>query len=175
MTAPNHQTFINFQKGDNQAIETIYSYYKPGVIRFIISLIKDAEESEVIFHNVFLKILRKRKQLNTEKGIQAYIFTIAKNEVIDYFNRLNSTRKKVDEYYHNRIETSVDLKEEEEKLMLRLEEGIDQLSEQRRKVIRLSYFDNLSYQEIAEQMMISKNTVKNHLIKARLSLRNYLT
>ena len=59
--------------------------------------------------------------------------------------------------------------------MIRLEEAIEMLTDQRKKVVKLSYFENLSYQEIADQMLISKNTVKNHLIKARLNLRNYLT
>lgn len=175
MTAPSTQTIENFKKGDQEAIEEVYHFYKPTVVRFILSLIKDAEEAEVIFHNVFLKILRKKKDLDSEKGIRSYIFTISKNEVIDYFNHLNSSRKKTDEYYKNRIESSVDMKLEEEALMIRLEEAIESLTDQRKKVVRLSYFENLSYQEIADQMLISKNTVKNHLIKARLSLRNYLT
>lgn len=175
MTAPTKETIENFKKGEQEAIESVYHFYKPLVVRFIISMIKDAEEAEVIFHNVFLKILRKKKSLNPEKGIHSYIFTISKNEVIDYFNQLSSDRKKAEEFYLNRIESTVDLKLEEEALMMRLEEAIEMLSDQRKKVVKLSYFNNLSYQEIADQMFISKNTVKNHLIKARLSLRNYLT
>ncbi|MDR7130568.1 RNA polymerase sigma-70 factor (ECF subfamily) [Algoriphagus sp. 4150] len=174
MTAPTIETIEDFKMGKQEAIESVYYSYKPTVVRFILSLIKDAEEAEAIFHNVFLKILRKRKELDTEKGIQSYIFTISKNEVLDYFNHLSSDRKKAKDFYKNRIESSVDLKMEEEALMVRLEEGIEKLTDQRKQVVKLSYFENLSYQEIADQMLISKNTVKNHLIKARLSLRNYL-
>ncbi|PZX54698.1 RNA polymerase sigma-70 factor (ECF subfamily) [Algoriphagus ratkowskyi] len=112
--------------------------------------------------------------MDSNKSLHSYIFTISKNEVIDYFNKLNSNRKKVEEYYTNKIETPVDINEEQEILFKRLEEGICQLSEQRRKVIHLSYFDNMSYQEISEHLRISKNTVKNHLVKAKVSLRNYL-
>ncbi|UZD23914.1 sigma-70 family RNA polymerase sigma factor [Algoriphagus halophytocola] len=174
MTEPTAKTIENFKKGKQEAIETIYYYYKPTIVRFIVSLIKDAEEAEVIFHNVFLKILRKKQDLDTEKGIRAYIFTISKNEVRDYFNQLSMRRKKAEEFYVNRIENTVDLKLEEEALLEKLEKAVEMLSEQRKKVIRLSYFENLSYQEIADQMLISKNTVKNHLIKARLSLGSYL-
>lgn len=173
---PTHtDTIRNFSKGDREAIETMYYQYKPSVMRFVLSMVKDAEEAEVIYHNVFLKILRKRKELDSEKSIKSYIFTISKNEVIDYFNQLNSDKKKAEEFYNNRIERPVDLKLEEEALMNRLEDAIDLLTDQRKKVIQLSYFENLSYQEIAERMLISKNTVKNHLIKAKISLRHYLT
>ncbi|WP_057936027.1 RNA polymerase sigma factor [Algoriphagus resistens] len=175
MTTPTIDTIENFKMGKQEAIESIYYIYKPIVVRFIVSLIKDAGEAEVIFHNVFLKILRKRKDLDSEKGIQSYIFTVSKNEVIDYFNHLSRDKVRSKEFYKNRIESSVDLKMEEEALMIRLEDAIERLTDQRKKVVKLSYFENLSYQEIADQMLISKNTVKNHLIKARLSLRNYLT
>lgn len=173
---PTHtDTIEKFNKGDREAIEKVYYHYKPSVLRFVLSMVKDAEEAEVIYHNVFLKILRKSKELDSEKSIKSYIFTISKNEVIDYFNQLNSNRKKAEEYYINRIERPVDLKLEEEALMNKLEDAMDLLTDQRKKVIQLSYFENLSYQEIAERMLISKNTVKNHLIKARISLRHYLT
>ncbi|PZX54697.1 hypothetical protein LV84_02850 [Algoriphagus ratkowskyi] len=49
MKIVNNQTFTDFQNGDIQAIDELYNFYKPYVIRFIVSLIKDAEESEAIF------------------------------------------------------------------------------------------------------------------------------
>ena len=168
-------TYERFKKGDTAATEKIYHHYKAPVVRFIVSMVKDAEESEGIFHEVFMKVIRKRKELDCQKGIQSYIFTIAKNEVIDYFNKLNNSRKKAEEYYKNRIETEVDVKQEEEVLLDRLEEAVANLTEQRKKVVEMSYYEDLSYQEIAERLMISKNTVKNHLIKARVSLRSYLS
>tara|TARA_R110002020_G_scaffold441077_2_gene651790 strand:- start:9 stop:431 length:423 start_codon:yes stop_codon:yes gene_type:complete len=140
MTAPTLDTIEDFKMGKQEAIEAVYYFYKPTVVRFILSLIKDAEESEVIFHNAFLKILRKRKNLDTEKGVRSYIFTITKNEVIDYFNHLSSDRKKAREFYHNRIESSTDLKIEEEALMVRLEEAIEKLTDQRKTVVKLSLF-----------------------------------
>ncbi len=175
MNEPTTDTIEDFKKGKQEAIEAVYHYYKPLLVNFVLTFIKDAEEAEVIFHNVFLKILRRKKELNSAQAIRPYVFTITKNEVRDYFKRLSLSRKKATEYYEGRIESSVDLKIEEEALLNKLEEAMEMLTEQRKKVIQLSYFDNLSYQEIADRMLISKNTVKNHLIKARLSLRSYLT
>ncbi|PZV79685.1 RNA polymerase sigma factor (sigma-70 family) [Algoriphagus aquaeductus] len=57
----------------------------------------------------------------------------------------------------------------------RLESAVDTLPYQRKKVLELSYFEDKSYQEIAEELGISKNTVKNHLIKARINLRDRLS
>ena len=167
--------FESFWNGEKHAIEAVYSYYKAPVMRFIVSMVKDSNDSESIFHEVIMKIIRRREKLCTDEGINAYVFTIAKNEVIDYFKKLKKDRERIEDFYKNRIESHDTMTaSEEEEIFANLEYALEGLSVQRKKVIELSYFQNLSYQEIAEKLMISKNTVKNHLIKAKLMLREQM-
>lgn len=167
--------FAAFRNGEKHAIEAVYSFYKAPVMRFIVSMVKDTIDSESIFHEVIMKVIRRREKLSAEDGINAYVFTIAKNEVIDYFKKLKKDRDRIEDYYKNRIENqNIVSAAEEEEIFSNLEFALEGLSVQRKKVIELSYFQNLSYQEIAEKLMISKNTVKNHLIKAKLMLREQL-
>lgn len=60
----------------------------------------------------------------------------------------------------------------EEETFLRLSRAVERLSEKRKMIIRLTIEEGKSYQEIADIMQISKNTVKNQLIKAKQHLRN---
>lgn len=175
MTPLDQTIFEAFKNGEKQAIEAVYSFYKAPVMRFIVSMVKDSIDSESIFHEVIMKIIRRREKLSTDEGINAYVFTIAKNEVIDYFKKLKKDRERIADFYRNRLENdqSSNLVDEEE-IFNQLEAALLGLSTQRKKVIELSYFQNLSYQEIAEQLLISKNTVKNHLIKARVMLREQM-
>lgn len=167
--------FEAFRNGEKQAIEAVYSFYKAPVMRFIVSMVKDSIDSESIFHEVIMKVIRRREKLSADDGINAYVFTIAKNEVIDYFKKLKKDRERIEDYYKNRIDSqNVMSSLDEEEVFTNLEGALDGLSVQRKKVIELSYFQNLSYQEIAEKLMISKNTVKNHLIKAKIMLREQL-
>ncbi|OOG77133.1 RNA polymerase sigma factor [Algoriphagus sp. A40] len=167
--------FEAFRNGEKQAIEAVYSFYKAPVMRFIVSMVKDSIDSESIFHEVIMKVIRRREKLSADDGINAYVFTIAKNEVIDYFKKLKKDRERIEDYYKNRIDSqNVMSAADEEEVFTNLEGALDGLSVQRKKVIELSYFQNLSYQEIAEKLMISKNTVKNHLIKAKIMLREQL-
>ncbi len=166
--------FEAFRNGEKHAIEAVYTFYKAPVMRFIVSMVKDTNDSESIFHEVIMKIIRRREKLCTDDGINAYVFTIAKNEVIDYFKKLKKDRERIEDYYKNRIESGDSMSAAEEEIFTNLEYALEGLSVQRKKVIELSYFQNLSYQEIAEKLMISKNTVKNHLIKAKLMLREQL-
>ncbi|MBN7813672.1 sigma-70 family RNA polymerase sigma factor [Algoriphagus sp. H41] len=175
MNSLDRSIFEAFRKGEKHAIEAVYTFYKAPVMRFIVSMVKDANDSESIFHEVIMKIIRRREKLCTDEGINAYVFTIAKNEVIDYFKKLKKDRERIEDYYKNRIQTSETMTAaEEEEIFANLEYALEGLSVQRKKVIELSYFQNLSYQEIADKLMISKNTVKNHLIKAKLMLREQL-
>lgn len=167
--------FEAFKKGENHAIEKIYNFYKGPVMRFVDSMVKDKIDSESIFHEVIMKIIRRRENLSKDEGIHAYVFTIAKNEVIDYFKKLKKDRERIEDFYKNRIESQDAMSAaDEEEIFSNLESALEGLSVQRKKVIELSYFQNLSYQEIAEKLMISKNTVKNHLIKAKLVLRDQM-
>lgn len=166
----------DFKNGEKHAVDAFYSLYKKPVLRFILSMVKDPIESEGIFHEVFLKIFRKRIELECSDRVHSYVFTITKNEIIDYFKRLKRDRERLENFYKNRIEeSSVDQLVEEEQVFLRLSEAVDSLSFQRKKVLQLSYYQDKSYQEIAEELGISKNTVKNHLIKARIDLRDRLS
>ena len=167
--------FEAFRNGEKHAIEAVYSFYKAPVMRFIVSMVKDSIDSESIFHEVIMKVIRRREKLSADIGINAYVFTIAKNEVIDYFKKLKKDRERIEDFYKNRIETQNQMSEaDEEAIFSNLELALEGLSVQRKKVIELSYVQNLSYQEIAEKLMISKNTVKNHLIKAKLMLREQM-
>ncbi|MBC6366859.1 RNA polymerase sigma factor [Algoriphagus sp. AK58] len=166
----------DFKNGEKHAVDAFYSLYKKPVLRFILSMVKDPFESEGIFHEVFLKIFRKRCELESADRVQSYIFTITKNEVIDYFKRLKRDRERLESFYKNRIEDrNGEEMAAEEMIFQRLESAVDTLPYQRKKVLELSYFEDKSYQEIAEELGISKNTVKNHLIKARINLRDRLS
>jgi RNA polymerase sigma-70 factor (family 1) len=167
--------FKDFKNGESHAIEAFYLQYKKPVLRFILSMVKDPLESEAIFHEVFMKILRKRRELDHADRVRSYVFTITKNEVIDYFKRLKRDRERLEKFYTTQIQqSSPEILEEEESILGRLEWALETLPCQRKKVLQLSYYQDKSYQEIAEEMGISKNTVKNHLIKARVDLRDRL-
>jgi len=163
----------DFKNGETYAIQAFYSIYKKPLLRFILSMVKDPLESESIFHEVFLKILRKRCELKSGDRVRAYVFTIAKNEVFDYFKLLRRDRERLENYYTTRVhEPTPESLEQKENTLVRLACALDSLPFQRKKVLELSYYEDKSYQEIAEELGISKNTVKNHLIKARVNLRD---
>ncbi|MCH7415268.1 sigma-70 family RNA polymerase sigma factor [Belliella sp. R4-6] len=176
MTPLDNETFEQFKSGNKQAIEKVYKIYKVPVMRFVQSFIKDREAAENIFHEVFLKIFDKKDALSLEAGFQSYLFTITKNEVFDYFKKLKSDSKKKEAYWlaHYGQEESTFEEGSQEDLYVKLESAVKCLSAKKRKILELSYFENLSYYEISERLDISKNTVKNQLVKARSILKSHV-
>ena len=58
-----------------------------------------------------------------------------------------------------------------EEVLSRMDKAVSELSPKRRQILEMNYFEKKSYHEIAEALRISKNTVKNQLVKAKLILR----
>lgn len=171
MEQPDKKLLDGFRNGDRKAFEKIYQYYRVPVIRFSVSIIKDEQEAENIYHEVFMKILKRRSKIRPELNFNSYVFTSVKNEIFDYLkalNKNNSLKEKFWERIHQEEDECSQVKEEQ---LTKMESIIGNLSPKRRKILEMNYFEKKSYNEIADILMISKNTVKNQLVKAKFILR----
>ncbi|MFO7823495.1 MAG: sigma-70 family RNA polymerase sigma factor, partial [Cyclobacterium sp.] len=83
-------------------------------------------------------------------------------------NKNNNLKEQFWERIHQEEEACSQVKEEQ---LTRMESIIQNLSPKRRQILEMNYFEKKSYNEIADILMISKNTVKNQLVKAKFILR----
>lgn len=171
MEQPDKNLLEDFRMGDNKAFEKIYQYYRVPVIRFSISIIKDEQEAENIYHEVFMKILKKRKNIKPELNFNSYVFTSVKNEIFDYLKAMNRNNCMKERFWERLQHIQNDCDHEKEDNLNRLETIIKSLSPKRRQILEMNYFEKKSYNEIADILMISKNTVKNQLVKAKFIIR----
>ncbi|MEX2512435.1 MAG: sigma-70 family RNA polymerase sigma factor [Cyclobacteriaceae bacterium] len=174
MEQPDKQLLDDFRMGDRKAFEKIYQYYRIPVIRFSISIVKDKQEAENIYHEVFMKILNRRKNIKPELNFNSYVFTAVKNEIFDYLKALNKNNKLKEQFWERLQQQEDDCEEVKEKHLSKMELIIQNLSPKRRQILEMNYFEKKSYIEIADILMISKNTVKNQLVKAKYILRREL-
>ncbi len=162
------------QKGDKKAFEEIYIMLKEPALKFCIMLLKDEEEARNLVQDVFIKIWAKRASVNPELNFTSYLFTVIKNGAFDYFKLLKKNEV-MKEQFRKRMEMQYrrDESEKEQKLLM-VKRAIENLSPARKKIIKLNIEEGKSYQEIAEELNISKNTVKNQLVKAKQIIREQL-
>lgn len=171
MEQPDKNLLDGFRNGDRKAFEKIYQYYRIPVIRFSVSIIKDEQEAENIYHEVFMKILKRRKNIKPELNFNSYVFTSVKNEIFDYLKALNKNNSLKEQFWEKIHQEEDECGKAKEEQLTRMESIISNLSPKRRKILEMNYFEKKSYNEIADILMISKNTVKNQLVKAKFILR----
>jgi RNA polymerase sigma-70 factor (family 1) len=158
-------------EGNQEAFKEIYEMYREPAIRFCNSIIKDIAESENLVQETFIKIWERREGIKPELNFTSYLFTIVRNRVFDYLKEVKKNDAMKENFWHNVLEhQQVDLEYKEEKLK-KVKRAISGLTQKRKQILELNYEEGKSYEEIAVIMKISKNTVKNQLVKAKQIIR----
>lgn len=162
-----------FRNGDEKAFKRVYDDHHFKVYQYAYSYLKNREQSEEVVQETFLNIWVNREKLNEEMPVAPYLFSICKRLVLDAFRKAASI---------NALKTNLKISKTEadnhteEIIMLQdlkrfSEDAIAELPKQQQMVFKLSRSEDLSYEEIAAQLNISKNTVRNHLVVALRTLR----
>jgi RNA polymerase sigma-70 factor (family 1) len=164
-------------KGNEKAFRTLYDAYFNHLSAYIFKLCKSKAATEEIVQEIFVKLWVNRALLTDVAMLDAYIFTTARNKTIDHLRRLAKETRlisvlstQVPEYNNN-----IDDKLNASALQLLIEEALEQLSEQKKKIFHLSRNEGLSHDEIAEIMQLSKSTVKNHLSETLKHVRDHIS
>ncbi len=161
------------KNGDSFAFEILFYKYRNKVKGFARNMVPAQIDSEEVVQEVFVKVWMKREMIKPDKDFQAYLFSIAKNLILDYLkSAVNRRLYFVEENFQQDmlIEEGSEItitQEAEDKLM----ELIDQMPERRREIFKLSRFNGMSYKQIAERLHITENTVDSQIRNALAFLR----
>ena len=138
-------------------IEEAYKEYYPVIYRYVRCRIRCKYEVEDLVQDVFMRLLDYDNMLQ-KSTIQSFLFTIARNLVIDYLRC----------YYKKQEMIAKDLL-----IIERLR--LSAFPQQRRKIYSMSRFEEKTLCEISEELQLSKSTVENHLFIGRKVMRNYIS
>ena len=159
-----------YQKGDENALSILISRHQKELFSFIFYKLMDEELANDVFQDTFMKIIVSLKEgrYNDDGKFILWAKRIAHNLIIDHY-RLKSKHIKVSETTYENEEFSIFdlLKETEENIEERLitNQIYDDLMkmlvflpENQQEVIKLRFFDGLSFKEIADQTNTSINS-----------------
>lgn len=158
---------------DQAAFSVLFHNYWNKVYTQAITYLKSSELAQEITQDVFLKIWSSRERLREVQSFSDYLFIISRNEIISALRKKNI----------NLVEPSHELQEilMQPDKQLHYKESynkilslIDQLPPTRKKVFTLSRLEGKSYEEIGAELGISRNGVKDHIVKALNFLRTHL-
>ena len=164
------------RNNDDEALSIIYKEYWEIMYLSAYNLIKDRSISEDIVQDVFFSFWKKRSTLEIKVSIRSYLYTSTTYKVYDYFRK---NKKMIKEELFHHFDEKVQALNPETKLIHKelvdhINSLITQLPPKRLEVFMLSREEQLSNQEIAERLGISKRTVEGHITKALMFLRSSL-
>jgi RNA polymerase sigma-70 factor (family 1) len=176
MNTQDAELVIRLQQDEVSAFDTLYWKYHQAVYRNIFKFVKEQIVTEDILQEVFAKLWEKRKEINPSQSVAGWLFVISFNLSVDY------VRKKLREQtIHKELlnldfddDYSLDRKNIYEDQYQLLEKAIAQLSPKKRKIVTLCKLEGKTYDEVAEELNISRNTVKEHLSIAMVKLNDYI-
>jgi len=161
------------KEGDSFAFEVLFYKYRNKTKGFALKIVPAQIDPEEIVQEVFVRVWLKKDAIDPEKDFQSYLFSIAKNLVLDHLkSAVNRKLYFVGEHFHqdllvdDGLEASISEETEE-----KLQKLINEIPERRREIFRLSRFEGLSYKQIAERLNISENTVDSQIRNALAFLR----
>ncbi|HEY4154136.1 MAG TPA: RNA polymerase sigma-70 factor [Puia sp.] len=154
----------------------LFDIYKNRVFRYAQAISHSPFIAEEITQEIFIKLWLYRDTLSRVDNLDAYIFRMARNKTLNYLRRAAHETKILKELQSRMIPENNNAAEhllaaDQHKM---LQEAITRLSPQRRLVYQLSRNQGLNHKEIASQLRLSPNTVKNHLVNALKFIREYL-
>lgn len=161
------------RNGDSFAFEVLFYKYRNKVKGFAKKIIPAQIDPDEIVQEVFVRVWLKKATLNPDKEFQSFLFSIAKNLVIDHLKSAVNRRLYFVEAHFQQdllIEDNPE-KSVTEDMELQLLQLVEQLPERRREIFSLSRFEGLSYKQIAERLNITENTVDSQIRNALSFIR----
>ena len=167
-------------KNDISEFEKLFrSYYEP-LCRFAFHLIHDMDAAEEIVQEFFYNYWKNRETLEVKLSLKAYLYRSIRNNSLRYLEHVAITRKHAKEVMA--VEQDIDAVSTSDALEMSelnaiVDRTLSELPERCCKVFKLSRFEGLKYQEIAESLSISVKTVEADMGKAlqhfRKNLKHY--
>jgi len=162
--------------GSESAFRVLFDNYWDRIYSTAYAFTKSTEQSLDLGQEVFARIWISREKLRAVKNFEAYLHIVARNATLDTL-RQKTYIPANDQFFENYFsageetpEDKFDLKELKELV----EQGISKLPAQQERAFRLSRFQGLSIEQIANEMGVSAATAKSHLVRATARLRKYL-
>jgi RNA polymerase sigma factor (sigma-70 family) len=171
--------------GDQKAYAELMTRYRDSVYFMLLKMVNNKDDADDLTIEAFGKAFKRLDQYTPNFAFSTWLFKIATNNCIDHIRKKKNNTFSIDKPFQDDEggEMTMDLRSEqldpEEKVMkkqkvMMMREVVDKLKPRYKMLIEMRYFEELSYEEIAEKLELPLGTVKAQLFRAREFLQNIL-
>lgn len=169
------QLMAAYQSGDGHAFQVLLARHQKPIFNFIYRFLKNHEAAEEGFQEVFLRLIRSRKDYMPSAKFTTWLYTLARHYCIDQLRKKKhhdhaSFEEETEKLYANpaslenfsEAPQAYDVSSAHE-LSAKLEEILNDLNPEQREVFLLRELQGLPFEEIAQITRVSVNTVKSRM------------
>ena len=178
--APSHtdeQLLCLIKTGDEAAFTILFERYRSKLYYYLLRHTKSKEIAEEIVIDIFMKLWKGRELADQIQEVSAFFHKVGYYKALDFL-RTTARRKNIKQVYIDRANTEEEklpdelLIDEETKILIL--KAVNQLPPQRKLIYMLSRDGDLSHEQIADILNLSKSTVNNTIVSASRSISDYL-
>ena len=163
-------SYRRFLDGDDSGIVEIIKEYKDGLILFIDRYVQNIGVAEELCEDVFFRLVTKKPRFTAKYSFKTWLYTVGRNLAISYLRQRHPGE--LTEDTADRAALEEEYLRSEQRLELR--NALKNINPDYSLVLYLSFFEELSNDEIARVLGKSKRSVENLLYRAKLALRSEL-
>jgi RNA polymerase sigma-70 factor (ECF subfamily) len=163
--------------GNEAAFKALFEAHYEKLFNYLFRITKSREIAEELVIDVFLKLWTGRELVKEIQNLDGFLYKVAYNKALDFFRIASRNARLQKLIIHemendNAREADYDLLENDYRDILN--NAIRQLSPQKRLIFTLSRKEGLTHEEIARQLHLSRNTVRNTIAESLKSIRQFL-
>ncbi len=170
----NYELMRRIKNSDGRAFKVLYERFWESMYSKAFSILGDKSLSKDIVQDVWISIWERRNKINND-NIEGYLLKSVRFKVYNEFRNSKYRKKLIEEFTQNykaniktnNIEQNIQLKDTEKSIY----KTIDNLPKRCKQVFKLSRFDEMKNNEIAQKLNISQRTVETHISNALKVLR----
>lgn len=174
---PEQQIWLAFQRGDEQAYSTLYTTYFSLLFRYGKKFTQEIELIEDCIQDLYVTLWKSREKIGLPESVKNYLFKSLRFAIFKKLkskDEVGSDEIYLDEYskeFSTSQETFLIQEIEESERKIKIEKALSNLPKRQREAIFLKFYNEMTYQEIADLMEISVQGVYNLISKSLLQLQ----
>lgn len=168
---------LRLRNGDEKAFSTLFYTYKDKLYDFVLGMTRSEREAEDTVQNVFLKIWNNRENMPAVDNFNAYIYSMARNQMIDIMRKFTRNTDALESITDERDTDTSRMPMEKmlfEEVKNAIDDAVAQLPNQQRRAFVMRKFQGLSQADIAQALSVSVATATGYTKEAAKSVRTYL-
>lgn len=154
--------------GEEKGFEGLYNLYNRSIFNFIIKYVSSVPLAEDLTQEVFIKMWENRRQLKEVRSFKAYLFISARNHTLNNLKLVFRSEVAIGEVLSGFTDLRNDTEDDvlHKEYLQFLKETLNNLPERTREIFKLCREQEKSYDEVAKSLNISRNAVKNHMVRS---------